>query len=367
MNFKPFFLFFGGCISVGIAFSQVSGNAQWNENNRFKQNSSYQKAAKFKTKGKNEAPMAYTNGDGTDDYIDNQLMNTITNNQSTYVTPFYLNPNGDDFVIKVNVLYNALPNNYTAIFHINQAGKKVQELDSLMQQRVSKLVNLASKIGIKRDQFYLDMIALVPIFSQEKRIFSRSYIQVPKGFEMQKNLHVRYTQPEQLDQLFSMAAQCEIYDLIKVEYQYDSTELAFNTMRERASAFLTKKTKNLQKMGIHLDTAYRRLVEQQNQFFPVDQYKPYNPIAVSALEDESNDASKVSAPQTRSTLFYNQISTDGFDIIINPSPLKPGLQLVYSMEMHYHVNPPKNIEYKTVKDTEMLLITPQGTIKELRK
>jgi len=267
-------------------------------------------------------------------------------------------------------LYNATPQNFTAIFHINQAGKKVAELDSLLQQRVNKFISLSSKIGVKKDNFYLDMIALVPIFDKEKRTFSKSYIQVPKGFEMQKNIHVRYHDPAQLDQLYSIAAQCEIYDLIKVEYQYDSTEYANAIIREKANAVLQKKLKMLANMGIKLDTCYRTMTEQQNQSFPTDQYVRYQPLAVSTIDDEgSSEASKIASnPVSRNTLFYNQLSTDGFDAIINPSPLKPGLQFVYSMEVKYRRVAPINtvVKYEKGNDTkEVYLVTPQGTIKEI--
>ncbi len=343
--------------TLGNSFAQVSGNAQYNENNRFEQSQSYKKA---KVRG-DVAP--YNGNVQTNNYTDNALMSQVTNTYSTYTA-------GNEHVVRVNVLYNANPQNYTAIFHINQAGKKVAELDSLLQQRVNKFIALASKIGIKKDHFYLDMIALVPIFDREKRTFSKSYIQVPKGFEMQKNIHVRYHDPAHLDQLYSMAAQCEIYDLIKVEYQYDSTDVANQIIREKANAILSKKLKMLANMGIKLDTCYRTMTEQQNQSFPTDRYTRYQPLAVSSLDDEgTSDATKIAAnPISRSTLFYNQVSTDGFDAIINPSPLKPGIQFVYTLEVKYRRVEPVNVvtKYQQGENTkEVYLITPQGTVNKI--
>lgn len=343
--------------TLGNSFAQVSGNAQYNENNRFEQSQSYKKA-----KGRGDvAP--YSGNVQTNNYSDNALMSQVTNTYSTYTA-------GNEHVVRVNVLYNANPQNYTAIFHINQAGKKVAELDSLLQQRVNKFIALASKIGVKKDHFYLDMIALVPIFDREKRTFSKSYIQVPKGFEMQKNIHVRYHDPAHLDQLYSMAAQCEIYDLIKVEYQYDSTDAANQIIREKANAILSKKLKMLANMGIKLDTCYRTMTEQQNQSFPTDRYTRYQPLAVSSLDDEgTSDVTKIAAnPISRSTLFYNQVSTDGFDAIINPSPLKPGIQFVYTLEVKYRRVEPVNVvtKYQQGENTkEVYLITPQGTVNKI--
>lgn len=359
---KKIYLFVAFFATLVSGYAQVSGNLQYNENNRFEQSQSYKQGKSKAMAAPVSAGYNYNQG-AQPNYADNAMMSQITNTWSTYAS-------GNEHVVKVNILYNATPQNFTAIFHINQAGKKVAELDSLLQQRVNKFVGLASKIGVKKDHFYLDMIALVPIFDREKRTFSKSYIQVPKGFEMQKNIHVRYHDPAQLDQLYSMAAQCEIYDLIKVEYQYDSTEFAHSVIREKANAVLQKKLKMLANMGIKLDTCYRTMTEQQNQSFPTDQYVSYQPLAVSTIDDEgSSDATKIATNSiSRSTLFYNQLSSDGFDAIINPSPLKPGLQFVYSLEVKYRRVAPVNtvVKYEKGADTkEVYLVTPQGTIKEI--
>jgi hypothetical protein len=66
-------------------------------------------------------------------------------------------------------------------------------------------------------------------------------------------------------------------------------------------------------------------------------------------------------------LFYNQLPTSGFDAVINPSPLKPTIQMVYTMEIKFRRNQPVQVIYKNIEQTKYLLITPQGTIKEWDK
>jgi uncharacterized protein YggE len=259
-----------------------------------------------------------------------------------------------------------------AIFHMNQAGKKVQDIDSLMSKRVAKLIAQAQSIGLKKEDFYTDMIALVPIFEKEKKTFGKNYTQVPKGFEMQKNLHVRYKNAAQLDALFTLAAQCEIYDLIKVEYFYDSTETANQILKNKAVQVLNQKLKTYKQMGISLDTNFRMVQEQRHQYFPIDEYRSYSPLAVSTLEaDEVSDATKSGIPQQsstqRTTMFYNQVSSDGFDAVINPAPLAPTIQFVYNVDVRYKIHVPVQTKTETIKQTDLLIITPQGTIKEITK
>lgn len=383
--------FFFGLMAMSIvpfANAQATGNDTYNENNRFRNNGYY------KAEDKAAPSAAYR----SDDYLDaesvaamnasrskkrmatnqaqwnfgdaaasqgNLLINQVQNNLSSYY-------DGSDFLVRVHVLYNAAPTSYMAIFHLNQAGKKVQDIDSLMSKRVSKLVSQCASIGLKKEDFYTDMIALVPIFEKEKKTFGKNYTQVPKGFEMQKNLHVRYKSAAQLDALFTLAAQCEIYDLIKVEYFYDSTEAANQILKNKAVQVLNQKLKTYKQMGIGLDTNFRTVQEQRHQYFPIDEYRSYSPLAVSTLEaDEVTDAAKSGVTQQtstqRTTMFYNQVSSDGFDAVINPAPLAPTIQFVYNVDVRYKIHVPVQTKTETIKQTDLLIITPQGTIKEISK
>jgi len=374
------------------AQAQATGNDTYNENNRFRNNGYYKSEDKA-------APAAAYRSDNYDDDVEsvaamaagnavrskkrmatnqaqwnygdaaasqgNLLINQVQNNLSSYY-------DGSDFLVRVHVLYNAAPSSYMAIFHMNQAGKKVQDIDSLMSKRVAKLIAQGQSIGLKKEDFYTDMIALVPIFEKEKKTFGKNYTQVPKGFEMQKNLHVRYKNAAQLDALFTLAAQCEIYDLIKVEYFYDSTETANQILKNKAVQVLNQKLKTYKQMGISLDTNFRMVQEQRHQYFPIDEYRSYSPLAVSTLEaDEVSDAAKSGIPQQsstqRTTMFYNQVSSDGFDAVINPAPLAPTIQFVYNVDVRYKIHVPVQTKTETIKQTDLLIITPQGTIKEITK
>lgn len=383
------------CSTATTISAQATGNETWNENNRFQNNTNYN--------GSNAAPVASEDYDGRADYdraagvkmmaIEKRakakseynystsanysggyngmnqdkinLMATIKNSTNCYY-------DGNDVVYNINILYNATPSSYVAIFHINQAGKKVQELDSLMQKRVNKFISSAQSLGLKKEDFYLDMIALVPIFEKEKKNFSKTYTQVPKGFEMQKNIHVKYKNPAALDALFTLAAQSEIYDLIKVEYQFDSTENAQLLMRQKAIKVLQTRLNNAKQLGVQVDTCFRTFNERNYEFYPIDQYMNYKPMAVSSIDDESASTASsglVATPVQRTTVFYNQLPSNGFDAVINPSSLQPTIQFVYSLEMRYRLKTPVIVNTKTEikKQTDLLIITPQGTIKEITK
>lgn len=375
MKFKNTALFFLPFLAtINTSTAQVSGNATWNENNRFKNNATYNApvaaGADVDYDGRADKAAVSMRKQRTTiiDATQNYKPHTGTEFTMSYVNREQnIISHGNDLVINVSILNNATPTSYTAIFHLNQAGKKVSELDSLLQMRVNKLIKMGAGLGIKEKDFYLDMIALVPIFQREKKLFSNTYNEIPKGFEMQKNLHVRYKNPEQLDKLFTMAAQCEIYDLIKVEYHCDTIQQANIRIRQKAEEVLKAKMAHLKKTGISLDTNFRTVNEFQKQYFPVDQYISYQPLAISAIEDEANLQPKegnVAIRPNRTTLFHNAISTNGFDAILNASPLQPSIQMVYNMEVRYTLVQPVRTVTQTNQKTKALIITPQGTIKE---
>jgi hypothetical protein len=225
-----------------------------------------------------------------------------------------------------------------------------------------KFISLGKEIGLKPTDFYTDMIALVPIFRKEKKLFSSTYVEVPKGFEMQKNLHIRYTKASQLDQLFSMAAQCEIYDLIKVEYHFDVLQAAHTEMRLKAQELLKTRLAHLKTTGVHLDTCFRTISESIYQIDPVDQYKPYQPLAISAITDDA--APETASRPNRSTLFHNRLPEDNYDAVINASPLEPSIQISYTLNAHYERKIPVVREIKTQTKTKVMMVTPQGQITE---
>jgi hypothetical protein len=53
--------------------------------------------------------------------------------------------------------------------------------------------------------------------------------------------------------------------------------------------------------------------------------------------------------------------------VINPAPLAPTIQFVYNVDVRYKIHVPVQTKTETIKQTDLLIITPQGTIKEITK
>ncbi|MCC7296738.1 MAG: hypothetical protein IT244_00280, partial [Bacteroidia bacterium] len=72
----------------------------------------------------------------------------------------------------------------------------------------------------------------------------------------------------------------------------------------------------------------------------------------------------------RTTVFYNPTDCSGFDAVLNPNQLEPPIQFTYTLQVRYRLTQPVKVvdnTKPTEKSTELLIITPQGEIKEIKK
>lgn len=105
--------------------------------------------------------------------------------------------------ISVKGLANVKAEQYVAIFSVTQTGESAEEVNKMMDQRINTAldrIRLNKSTGI-----YVDMISFVPVYQYhvEKKTFSKkTYNEVPAGFELKKNIHLKFTDPSQLNDLY---------------------------------------------------------------------------------------------------------------------------------------------------------------------
>ncbi len=106
--------------------------------------------------------------------------------------------NDNQIEISVNTLSNQKASAYTAIFSVTQAGKTADETNTLLNARLDGLLADLKSLGIPAADLYVDMVNFLPKYEYDisKKLFSRkTYTEIPKGFVLQKNIHIRYTDP----------------------------------------------------------------------------------------------------------------------------------------------------------------------------
>ncbi|MCB0643318.1 MAG: SIMPL domain-containing protein [Phaeodactylibacter sp.] len=269
--------------------------------------------------------------------------------------------------LSVHALINAKADAYLAVFNLQQVGETAEETDELVAARVEGFIDLAKKAGVDPKDIYLDMISFVPVYEYEveKKIFSKRYNEIPKGFELQKNIHVLYRDASVLDKLVTAAAKMEIYDLIKVEYFVENTEAIMEELRSRCMDFVKQQMADYKEMGMVLDTSFHVIAEGTKVAYPIERYQSYQAFNSTSIDAIKNRRS-VTQVEKNVAMYYEKLPYNGYDIVINPVMLEPSVQYSMNFKVHFYLNPPTppvKVEQQT--ERHFMLLTPEGELKTL--
>ncbi|MEL6556836.1 MAG: SIMPL domain-containing protein [Bacteroidota bacterium] len=282
--------------------------------------------------------------------------NRVNNNR-------FFTPGSNEIIFQVNSLMNVKADRFLAVFNLTQIGKTAVETDQLINKRIDGFVDDLKTLSLSQDNIYTDMIYLIPTFEFEvqKKLFSTdTYNEVPKGFEMQKNIHINFTDIRIIDDLVTLAAKNEIYDLVKLDFFVDDTESVYDSLRERSQQFMTRKIQSLENsQELNLSEAFQTIAENTDAIYPETQYSDYDAFVSQSLEAAGSN-SGVTKIRKPATVAYDQIPYGGFDIVINPVVLEPVVQFTYTLTVRYELE-----KKKPETQNKYMLVTPNGDVKEL--
>ena len=270
-------------------------------------------------------------------------------------------PSNNTLTIVVKGLANLTADNYVAIFSVTQAGKTTEEVNTLIDNRINlALNNLKSKPGLET---YVDMISFVPVYEYEveKKIFSKkTYNEIPKGFEVKKNIHIKYKDPNLLNDIIASLSNAEIYDLVRVDYFSDKIENTKTELVNKSKLLLQEKLKNYKQfLGNKIDSTEKKLTDGFRIVYPVEMYKSYQ--AYSSSELNLKKSATINQVEKSTTLYYQPIINKEFDFVINSTILEPVIQVLYEVKLEID----RAKEIKTTGSKEYFIISPNGEVKKI--
>ena len=270
-------------------------------------------------------------------------------------------PQNTDLFISVKGLANVKADTYVAIFNVTQVGKTTEEVNRLIDERINKgLQNIKDN---PETEVYVDMISFVPVYEYEieKKIFSKkSYNEIPVGFELKKNIHIRYSDPNLLNEIIADLSNAEIYDLIRVDYFSNTLEAVKKDLATKAGEILQEKLDHYATiLSENLDSVDKQLMDGYRVVLPVEMYKSYSAYSSSSLNLKKS--ANINQTDKSKTLYYQPIIDKEFDFVINPTILEPVIQVMYEVKLK--VNREKEQIPQT--DREYYFITPSGDLKKM--
>jgi uncharacterized protein YggE len=279
-------------------------------------------------------------------------------------------PNRDRVQFDVRVLYNAPADSYLAIFHLTQVGSRAGETDTLMNERINGFITELKTLNIKDEDIFTDMLTFVPVYEIEvqRKLFSKKYNEIPKGFEMKKNIHVLFKDEADLDKIVTAAAKFEIYDLVRVNYFINDVAASYKKMQEKALALVKEKENYYRQLGVELDTLYRSISEGKMISYPYESYSSYSAYSSNNLLNTSKN-NKVRKARKSVTMYYKPIEYKNFDAVINPVVMKPVVQFTYNLQILYERRKSKTlkprVQIKKQVEKQFYILKPDGNLQLL--
>lgn len=266
--------------------------------------------------------------------------------------------------IDIKALSNIIANSYTAVFNVTQIGKTSEETNTLMKERMNKVKSELLSNGILSKDIVIDVISFVPVYETmvEKKLFSKKYVEVPKGFELQQNIHVKFTSVKQFEGILASCANNEIYNLVKVDYFIDNLQDVYKKLRVEILKELKSKQEFYKNLGFDLTLYDPTIADNKYCYFPRDFYKNYqafNSISFEALKKNRG----VFQAKKQTSYYYDPISFRDYDVVINPSIVEPVIQIGMEIKLQYTPRPKeqKPIEKEVIKN-KYYIISPDGSI-----
>ena len=266
-------------------------------------------------------------------------------------------PNNANIHLQVRGLANLKADAYIAIFAVTQTAKTTEEAVELIDKRLNEAVaNLKSLDAV---EIYIDMISFVPMYELEveKKLFSKkNYTEIPSGFEIKKNIHLKFTNPNLLNQFISILADKNIYDLVKVDYYSSQLDAVKTTLKSKAVLTVQDKIKHCEALtGESLANIERQINDAFSVTLPFNLYQTYEAYSSNALQVKKPNYVYTAAKNT--TIYYQAIPEHDFDFVINPASLEPSIQIIYELDMVLNREKQKSNNY--------ILLTPNGDLKTL--
>jgi uncharacterized protein YggE len=274
--------------------------------------------------------------------------------------------NDNAVTLSVNGLMNMVADRYIAVFNIVQVGDNAETANNLMGERINRFIVQLKKNGVDTSDIKIDMISFVPKYElkEEDPIFSKTFNEVPAGFELQKNVRVGYYKSAKLDLIVNAAAAVEIFDLVKVDYFVKDMEKQYAVLRDKCIQALKAKTKSYELIGFKLDTCHKTMGEDYRSVYPPERYFSYQSLSRPNMDAAKRKnllgiSNKINQVQVPNSKFYGQVNSNDYDLVLNPDIPEPAVQFSYSITVKYQVKEeakPKN---------QYFIITTQGDVKQV--
>lgn len=245
--------------------------------------------------------------------------------------------------VKADVMMNVKASSYVAILSLTQTGETIIQTDSLMDIRLNNVFDQLRLVGIPMENTHVDFISMLPNYEFEltEKRYSKTLNEVPTGFEMKKNIHVRFKEHDRLNDLIAAAAKAEIYDLVKIDYNVANMDDVYAQLLAKAEEVIVQKTESYSRMGFNLEA--QNYATTKGSVYPVERYVKYlaantgTPKKFYGKPSSKDKPIEYNYADKQTTVYYEKVPYGQFDIVLNADMVEPAVQFYLSLNINYKI------------------------------
>jgi uncharacterized protein YggE len=234
--------------------------------------------------------------------------------------------------IEANVLLNKEADYYLMTVGVKDEAKTVIECNQSLNRRINSFLAGLKGIGIKEEDVYADFISQTKVYdhSIEGNVITEFF----DGFEIRKNLIIRFTNLTAVDEIVELASKQEIYDIVKVEYFNDDLEKIYDELFDEAMQVIeSRKSKFSAHSSFSITDRYRIVQDDFGVHNPQSMYKQYDEAFESSVVNTNYSGNYVKQTVRKDKTFYYEGAQNrlGVDKVIDE--LSPVIGIQYSLRV----------------------------------
>ncbi|OFY85254.1 MAG: hypothetical protein A3F72_04430 [Bacteroidetes bacterium RIFCSPLOWO2_12_FULL_35_15] len=243
------------------------------------------------------------------------------------------------FIIQANVALNVIADNYVAIFGVAEQSATLMECNDKIEKRIQNFITDLSKLSIAQTDIYVDMTTQNKIYDYKmSSSIAEEYL---KGFELKKNVIVKFKNIKDLEKMVLSASTFQIYDLVKVDYNVTDITKIYTQLFQTATEIIN------QKKGLYVGATNAKLSsvsqiygDEFYSYAPSQLYKSYTAYEGSDVYGGYNSYTKKDLRKSV-TYYYDKINYSGFDKVINPIVTEPAVEFILTLQIKFQIEKTK--------------------------
>jgi uncharacterized protein YggE len=246
-------------------------------------------------------------------------------------------PTNTAMFIDASVLMNVKADEFVATFGVAVEGDTVEACQEKMNAAIAAFSAALKPLGIGPDALFVDFTAQTKVYDYKvEGSLAREQL---AGFELKKTVAVRYRDKALIDGLVVAASRAKVYDLVKVDYVVTDLAPIQERLDEAAAAVIKAKAARHERLfGIKHNAPPQVYAERTSAYFPTEMYDSYTAGESQAISGGPDRArTTVQSLRKSRTFYYNPLSADGFDRVIDPVVLEPVVQFTLYLKLRYEL------------------------------